>query len=356
VTEVARLLHLVGSPTDDFHAELSRLYARDCLEALRATTDHEHLIAHVEPGGWRFPSDLDDATLAAAPLVDTAAAVARLLEVGADAVLPQLFCRAGMTHHRALLDVLGLPYVGNDPATMALGADKARARAVVAAAGVAVPEGVVVRAGQPCPLPLPVVVKPVDADNSAGVTLVRPDDASDRFDAAVSTACAEDGGGRALVETYVPLGRELRCGVVEVDGRPVPLPPEEYAVDEQAKPVRDAADKLSRDEAGSLGLVAKDAEHAWLVDADDPVVPALHAAALTAYDALGCRHYGLFDFRVDPEGRVFFLEAGLYCSYAPSSVVVTMARAAGVDLPGLLAAGLAALDPPSSPTGGAPCT
>ena len=107
---------------------------------------------------------------------------------------------------------------------MALGADKAKARAVVAAAGVDVPPGEVVRPGDPVTVVAPAVVKPVDADNSLGVTLVT--DAAD-YPAALATAFEH--GGAALVETYVPLGREVRCGVVERDGELVALPLEEVA-------------------------------------------------------------------------------------------------------------------------------
>lgn len=353
MTERVRLLHLVGSPTDDFHAELSLVYARGALASLQAGTDHEHVVAHVAPGGlWRLPDRpaLDEATLAATEPVDLATALRMLQGAGVAAALPQMFCRAGMTHYRALLDVLDLPYLGNDPATMALGADKARARAVVAAAGVPVPEGAVVRAGDPRPgfARGDVVVKPVDADNSAGVTLVRGEEPGAAYDAAVAAACRDDGSGRALVERYVPLGREVRCGVLATRDGLVPLPLEEYAVDEAAAPVRLADSKLARDGSGELGLVAKDVTRAWIVDADDPVVSAVHEAALAAYDALGCRHYGLFDLRIDPEGRPWFLEAGLYCSYAPTSVVATMARAAGIDLPALLQHGLDQLTPSPS--------
>lgn len=343
-----RLLHLVGSPTDAFHEELSLLYARTCLAALQETTDHQHVVAHVGPDGrWRFPSAMDDDAIEEAEPLGLATAVAALQAARVDVVLPQLFCRSGMVEHRALLDVLGLPHLGNTAATMALGADKARTRAVVAAAGVRVPEGAVVRRGDPRPAfagEHRVVVKPVDADNSAGVALVRPEDPDDTWLDAVHEACLADGAGRALVERYVPLGREVRCGVLETRDGLVPLPLEEYAVDEVTAPVRLAASKLSRDDTGDLGLVAKDPTRAWVVDADDPVVPAVHAAALAAYDAMGCRHHGLFDLRIDPEGRPWFLEAGLYCSYAPTSVVTTMARAAGIDLPALLQHGLDLID------------
>jgi len=75
----------------------------------------------------------------------------------------------------------------------------------------------------------------------------------------------------------------------------------------------------------------------------DPAVVPSQEAALRCWEALGCRHHGLFDFRVDPDGRPWFLEAGLYCSFAPTSVVVTMAQAAGIGLDDLLDDAVAAL-------------
>lgn len=343
MTERRTVLHLVGSPTDEFFADLSRLYAAGCLDALGGLDGVDHVVAWVEPGGrWRFPADLGRAAIEAAEPVGLAEAVGLLRTIAPDVALPQLFCLAGMTTYRALLDLLAVPFVGNPADVMALGAHKGRSRDLVAAAGVDVPPGRVVRSGESLDgvldaLGLPVVVKPVDADNSSGVALVH--EAGD-LAAAVADAARETRTGEVLVERYVPLGREVRCAVLETDDGLRALPLEEYAVDPASKPIRDRADKL----AGSgddLGLVAKDAEHAWIVADDDPVVPAVHEAARTAFRALGCRDYGLFDFRVDPEGRPWFLEAGLYCSYAPTSVVVVMAAAAGTPLPELFTDGVA---------------
>lgn len=336
-----RVLHLVGSPVDDFHADLSRLYARDALQATADPSRYEVVLAYVAPGGgWRLPDDLSREALSAAPVLTLPEALARLASLGLDVALPQLFCRPGMTTYRALLDLLGVPFVGNAAEVMALGAHKARTRAVVAAAGVSVPEGELLRRGDAPSLAPPVVVKPADADNSAGVSLVRDPAA---YDAALAAAAEVGGevGGEVLVERYVELGREVRCGVLEVGEELVCLPLEEYAVDAASKPIRDAADKLARTDDGELRLVAKDAEHAWLVDPEDPVVARVHAAARAAHRALGCRDYSLFDFRIDADGEPWFLEAGLYCSYAEQSVVAVMARAAGLGVPDLLARGVA---------------
>ncbi len=319
-----RVLQLVGSAESEFFADLSVLYARDCLTATagQATTD----IAYVSPDrAWRFPDGLDPEDLTDAEPMALPDALAHIVELGVDAMVPQMFCLPGMVEYRALFDVLGIPHLGNRAETMALTAHKQRAKAVVAAAGVSVARGEVVTGEPPHDLALPAVVKPVDGDNSTGVRLVRD---RSQLGAAVAEAARTTRAG-VLVETYVELGREVRCGILEREGELVALPLEEYTVSAD-RPIRDAADKLARDGSGQLELVAKDAAHAVIVDVDDPVCEAVWAAARTCYRALGCRHYGLFDFRVDPAGRPVFLEAGLYCSFATQSVLATMAAAAGI--------------------------
>ncbi len=139
------ILQLVGSPTDEAYRELSELYARAAQDAL-ADADYRFVNAHVSPGGtWRFPETLDDSAIAAASSLSLAEAVQHIALLEADLALPQMFCRTGVSHYRALLDLLGLPYLGNPPLQMALAADKAKTRAIVAAAGVAVPEGQLLR-------------------------------------------------------------------------------------------------------------------------------------------------------------------------------------------------------------------
>jgi len=328
------VLHLVGSPVDAFHAELSALYAQGCLAALGERYDHR--VAYVSPGGkWQFPADLSPAALADAPYVEIAAAVTYLQQLDVRVAVPQMFCLPGMTSYRSLLYALDIPFVGNPASVMATAADKAKTREIVAAAGVRVPEGRVVHDETPVDLPLPVVVKPVDADNSVGVTLVR--EASD-YPGAVRAALAH--GDAALVESYIELGREVRCGTVVRDGELDCLPLEEYAVDS----VRQEADKLARRDDGSLYLVAKDDARAWIVDTDDPITQRVWNAACRAHEALGCRHYSLFDFRIDPDGEPWFLEAGLYCSFAPTSVIAVMAAAADISVEQLFADTVAELD------------
>jgi D-alanine-D-alanine ligase len=326
-----RVLMLAGSAVSEFLADLSRLYAQDCLAATADAARYEFGVGYVTPDRqWRFPADLSRAAIRSAPPMPLADAVRQLAALHIDVMVPQMFCLPGMTSYRALFDVLGVPYIGSPPGVMALGADKAHAKAVVAAAGVRVPPGQVLRRGDQPSLVPPVVVKPVDGDNSLGVTLVREPGG---YGAALDAAFAHSSG--ALVESYVELGREVRCGIVVRDGELVCLPLEEYNVSRGARPIRAYADKISRNGDGDLNLVAKDATRAWIVDPSDPVTQRVWDAARRCHAALGCRDYSLFDFRIDPDGQPWFLEAGLYCSFARKSVISVMAAAAGIPLPEL---------------------
>lgn len=340
------LLMLVGSYTTAEMAELSALYARGCEQALAGAFDFVTL--HRAPNGaWRVTERLDD--LEMSPGLSLETALARLAGRRFAAGLPQMFCRPGMTEGRALFARLGVPMIGNLPGLMDLAADKARTREVVAAAGVNVPNGYRVAADDPldalptAPAP-PLVVKPVGSDNSDGLHLVHE---SRELAPAIRAA---QSWGDVLVERFVPPGREMRCAVIRRGGALLALPPEEYPIG-AAHPVRTRADKLARVD-GRLALAAKTSEAAWIVDPDDPDAHAVQTTARRAFKALGCRHYGLFDFRVDAAGQPWFLEAGLYCSFSPDSVIVAMARADGIALPDLLLGFLNILAPaaPSSLT------
>jgi D-alanine-D-alanine ligase len=327
-----RVLHLVGSAESDFLCDLSRLYAGDCLETVEDPGRYRPVIAYVTPDRqWRFPAGLDPVSIAEAEPLPLGDAVRVLDALDIDVAVPQMFCREGMTSYRALLDLLEIPFVGNRAETMALTADKERAKLAVAGAGVDVPAGVVVGPRSRLSPDLPVVVKPIDSDNSFGVSLVRG-----REELAGALAAAREHGDRVLVEDYVELGREVRCGILEMGGTMVPLPLEEYAVDAGA-PIRRTADKIAAADDGGLSLVAKGGTGARIVEREDPLTERVWEVSRRCHRALGARHYSLFDFRVDPEGRPWFLEAGLYCSFARQSVIATMAAAAGVETDRLFA-------------------
>jgi len=69
-------------------------------------------------------------------------------------------------------------------------------------------------------------------------------------------------------------------------------------------------------------LQAKDAQIRQLHERIDSTVKAAHRA-------LKCRHYSLFDIRIDVNEQPYILEACLFCSFSPLSVIPSMAAQAG---------------------------
>ncbi|GAX34370.1 D-alanine--D-alanine ligase family protein [Nodularia sp. NIES-3585] len=323
-----RILHLVGSAYNDFYCDLSRLYAQDCLTATADQTRYDFQIAYITPDGqWRFPPGLSREDIALTKPISLVEAIQFLTAQNIDLVLPQMFCIPGMTYYRALFDLLKIPYVGNTADIMATTSHKARTKAIVAAAGVKVPRGELLRPGDVPTIKPPVVIKPVSSDNSLGVALVK--EATD-YDAALKKAFAY--ADEVIVETFIELGREVRCGIIVKDGELVGLPLEEYKLDPDEKPIRSYADKLKQTDDGNLSFSAKDNMKSWIVDPNDPITQRVQEMAKKCHQALGCRHYSLFDFRIDPEEQPWFLEAGLYCSFAPKSVISSMAKAVEIPL------------------------
>ncbi|WP_445633070.1 ATP-grasp domain-containing protein [Nostoc sp. DSM 114161] len=325
-----RILHLVGSAQNDFYCDLSRLYGQDCLAAM-AELPYDSAIAYITPDRqWRFPRSLSREDIAQAQPMAVSEAIEFIAAQNIDIVLPQMFCIPGMTYYRALFDLLEIPYIGNTPDLMAITAHKARTKAIVEAAGVKVPRGEVLRRGDVPTITPPVVIKPVSSDNSLGVTLVK--DAAE-YEAALEKAFEH--ADEAIVETFIE-GREVRCGILVKDGELIGLPLEEYLVDSQEKPIRTYADKLKKTDDGNLGFAAKGNNKSWILDPNDPITQKVQEVAKKCHQALGCRHYSLFDFRIDSQGQPWFLEAGLYCSFAPKSVISSMAKAVGISLNELL--------------------
>lgn len=325
---VLRILHLAGSAYNDFYCDLSRNYAQSCLVATANPSLYDFLIAYITPDRqWRFPSSLSLEDIAVAkpmPLLD---AIQFITAQNIDLMLPQMFCIPGMTHYRALFDLLKIPYIGNTPDLMAITAHKARTKAIVAAAGVKVPFGELLRQGDVPTITPPAVVKPASADNSLGVSLVK--EATD-YDAALKKAFEH--ASEVIVETFIEPGREVRCGIIVKDGELVSLPPEEYLVDPHERPIRSYTDKFKKPIEGNLGLSPKEYIAGWIVDPNDPITQKVQQEVKKCHLALGCRHYSLFDFRIDPKGEPWFLEAGLYCTFDHKSVISYTANAAGIPL------------------------
>jgi D-alanine-D-alanine ligase len=217
----------------------------------------------------------------------------------------------------ALCELAGLPYVGSGVRPGAIAMDKWTTKLVAQAVGIATAPGVLVTAAtaEHVRWSHPVVVKPVAAGSSQGVTLV---DSPGRLRAALDVALGLD--DRALVEDVVH-GREIDVAVLRrSDGSVVASPPLEIVTD------------------GLFDYDAKYGGHADLrvpAALDEVDAKALEDAALATYDALGCSGVARVDFFLTDDGPVLN-EVNTMPGMTEHSQVPRMFAAAGTSYPELL--------------------
>merc|ERR1712070_1088959 len=126
-------------------------------------------------------------------------------------------------------------------------------------------------------------------------------------------------------------GREVRAACIEEeDGRLTVLPKLEYFLED----IRTSAHKLQTDKSGKLSSNAikaakKDGDRQCPADLSPELHERIDAMVQKAHRALKCQHYSLYDIRIDANEQPYILEAALFCSFSPLSVIPSMAKHAG---------------------------
>jgi D-alanine-D-alanine ligase len=232
---------------------------------------------------------------------------------------------------QSVLQLAGVPYVGNGVLASAAGMDKEITKKLLAAEGLAVADAVVLRPGGPrgggllsgeemARLGLPVFVKPARAGSSIGVSRV---DSWDGLAAAVEVARAAD--AKVLVEAAVP-GREVDLAVLEhPDGRVVAGPPLE---------IRIVGDRAFFDYTAKYS----DAGTVFDIPArlDAATTALLQEHAVRAFTALGCSGLLRVDFFLPPGGGPVVNEVNTFPGFTSMSQFPRIWRTDGLDYPDLL--------------------
>ncbi|HYT87340.1 MAG TPA: D-alanine--D-alanine ligase [Gemmataceae bacterium] len=226
----------------------------------------------------------------------------------------------------AVLEMLGIPYTGSDPLTLAATLDKDCAKRLAASAGVTIPQGFVLDPRSSIldlrssilDLPFPVIVKPAWEGSSKGIRnkclVASPAELEE-----VARSLRRDHPQPILVEEFID-GDELTVGLVGND------PPEIIGV------MRVLPNETDRPFVYSLE-VKRDFRR--LVRYECPaqlpreVSAAVERAALAVWRVLGCRDVSRIDFRLRG-GVPYFLEVNPLPGLNPeSSDLVILAELRG---------------------------
>jgi D-alanine-D-alanine ligase len=230
----------------------------------------------------------------------------------------------------ALLELLDIPYTGSDPAALSVSMDKALAKRMVRTHGILTPDYLVLHTGKerlPRELAFPLIVKPVAEGTSKGVTkksVVR-DEAELREVARELVAKYRQ---PALAEAYIA-GREFTVGMLG-ERRPRVLPPMEIVFLDAADPTPIYSFEMKQDWSDQIRYEVP----AKLAPRE---LDRLERAARECFAALGCRDVARFDFRMTPDGKIYFIESNPLPGLAPGwSDLVLIAQAAGIEYRALI--------------------
>jgi D-alanine-D-alanine ligase len=197
----------------------------------------------------------------------------------------------------AVCEMLGVPYVGSDPLTMAATLDKDVGRRLVASAGVRVPAGGLVHDELPN-VPYPAFVKPAWEGSSKGISpasIVENADSARRLIAALRREHDQP----ILLEEFID-GHEVTVGLIGPAEKP------------QVVGVMRILPKKPTERFIYEHTVKSDCLTHLIYECPAQLPPSVIAecerSGILAYRALGCRDVGRVDFRVR-DGVPYFLEA-----------------------------------------------
>ncbi|GAB2930681.1 D-alanine--D-alanine ligase family protein [Micromonospora polyrhachis] len=297
--------------------EVSRKSATSILSHLDKERYDALPVLITESGGWQFDTDEP---------VDVLNAVDRLRDF--DVIFPALHGPYGEDGTlQAVLEMTGVPYVGNGVLASAVGMDKEFTKKLLAAEDLPVSDAVVLRPEVDLPaeadvqrLGLPVFVKPARAGSSLGVSRV------DRWeDLPAAIALARESDPKVLIEEAV-IGREIDLAVLEhPDGRLTVGPPLEIRV-ASGRPFFDYNAKY-----GENGAIFD------IPAALDPTIDAqLADLALRVFQALGCAGLARIDFFLRDGKTPVVNEINTFPGFTSLSQYPQIWQTAGLGYPQLL--------------------
>jgi len=209
--------------------------------------------------------------------------------------------RCREAHVPAVLEMLGIPYVGSDPLTLCVTLDKPVAKRLVEHGGFPTPPFRIFRHAEEVdslPFPFPVIVKPAFEGSSKGVRIASRATSLDQAREMVRFV-TQTYRQEAMVEAFVP-GAEVTVGVLGNDPPrvagmmeivPTTVSPAEFVYSLEVK--RDWENRVAYRVPPALpGAVLSEIER----------------CALGIYRALGCRDFSRIDFRLDASGAPHFIE------------------------------------------------
>ncbi len=226
---------------------------------------------------------------------------------------------------QALLEILGIPYVGSGVLACALAMNKLQAKRIFVSQKLPTAvwveyteelwpdwqERVSAQIGFPC------VVKPVREGSSIGVHIVHT--AAELIPACQAT---QSEFGEFFVERFIP-GKEITAGILRIDGVDRALPLIEL------RPHREFYDYIAKYTPGECEFIIP-------AELDAETTARVQELALHAHRALGCFGFSRVDLRVTPQNEPYLLEVNTLPGMTETSDLPKAAAAMGIEFDDLV--------------------
>jgi D-alanine-D-alanine ligase len=238
-------------------------------------------------------------------------------------------------HVVAFLELMRQPYTGCNPRGLLLSRDKTLAKQLLAFHRIATPQFAVFRRGGRVHVPrkvrFPLFVKSTVEDASLGIAQASVVEDAARLKERIAFV-HEQIKSDALVEEYIE-GRELYVGVMGNE-RLTRLPVWEMvfgSLPDSLAAIATRKVKWDKRYQAKYGITTRAAD-----DLPPAVLATLDRLARRIYRALGLSGYARMDFRVNPQGQVYVLEANANPNLEAAEDFAESARAAGTSYGELL--------------------
>lgn len=256
----------------------------------------------------------------------------QVLETGVDFVFNIAEGRGAYRSREAqvpsVLEMLGIPYSGADPQTLAVALDKPLTKRILQTAGVATPRWQVFESPADIDhadwslFKFPVFAKPAFEGSSKGIRFSAVAETSDKAAQEIARLL-ESYRQPVLLEEFID-GDEVTCGIIgnlKADG-----------TDPLVWPLRVVPRQKSGPFIYSLEVKR---DYRNLVDYEfpaalpAPVLERIKQQALLVFRTLGCRDFSRVDFRITPDGTPWFLEINPLPGLSLDSDLYIMASSLG---------------------------
>jgi D-alanine-D-alanine ligase len=230
-----------------------------------------------------------------------------------------------------VFEQLGIPFTGSDAYVCTLSLDKNLTKQTLEGHGILLPQSILVRSLQefrPGPLRFPLILKPNFEGSSKGITQESVVGTAAEAEALLKKLLPRFKDG-ILVEEYIE-GRDVTVPILEAHANEFGgvLEPAEYVFD--LDPVMQAQRKFQiydyelKNHRSELVSVRVPAEIAA------PLAQDLRQDCQKIFKILGLRDLARMDFRLTPDGKLYFIEVNALPSLEPGASLYTAAERAGL--------------------------